>query len=50
MNRSSARLTQTFLAITFLSLGATACTGATSTAPPTAGLPARSPAGAPSER
>lgn len=39
MNRSSARLTQTFLAITFLSLGATACTGATSTAPPTAGQP-----------
>jgi hypothetical protein len=38
MNRSGTRLTQTFLAVTALSLGATACTGATSTAPPTASL------------
>ena len=55
MNRTSARLTQTFLAVTALSLGTTACTGATSTAPPTvspsttttsptAAVPAASPA------
>ncbi|MEP7194503.1 MAG: hypothetical protein ABI903_16780 [Actinomycetota bacterium] len=38
MNRTSARLTRTLLAVTVLSLGATACSGATSTAPPTVGL------------
>jgi hypothetical protein len=38
MNRSGTRLTQTFLAVTVLSLGATGCSGATSTAPPTVSL------------
>lgn len=38
MNRSGTRLTQAFLAVTALSLGATACTGTTSTAPPTVSL------------
>src|SRR5664279_139829 len=54
MNRSGARLTQTFLAVTVLSLGVTACTQATSppskvgvpttTTSPTAAPPAASPA------